>query len=109
MRNYNEVPLWKDVTPEQWNDWRWQVRNRIDTIEDLKQVINLSEDEEAGIKESLKILRMGITPYYANLMDPNDPNCPFGSRRFPLFWKPIRLRRIWTIPSMKMRILPFPG
>ena len=34
MRDYREVTLWKDVTAEQWNDWRWQVANRITTLED---------------------------------------------------------------------------
>lgn len=35
MRNYNEIELWKDVTPEQWNDWKWQVSNRITTVDQL--------------------------------------------------------------------------
>lgn len=84
MRKYNEVPLWKDVTPEQWNDWKWQVANRVNTVEQLKQIINLTENEEQGIKECLKTLRMGITPYYASLMDPNDPNCPVRKQAVPL-------------------------
>lgn len=83
MRNYNEIELWKDVTPEQWNDWKWQVANRITTVEQLKQVINITPEEEDGIHECLKTLRMAITPYYASLMDPNDPNCPVRKQAVP--------------------------
>ena len=83
MRSYNEIPLWKDVTPEQWNDWKWQVTNRITNVEDLKQVINLTPEEEEGVRESLKILRMAITPYYASLMDKDDPHCPVRKQAVP--------------------------
>lgn len=83
MKYYNEIELWKDVTEEQWNDWLWQTRNRITTIEELKKVINLTEEEESGILKSLEILRMGITPYYASLMDKNDPNCPVRMQGVP--------------------------
>ncbi|PAB56320.1 lysine 2,3-aminomutase [Anaeromicrobium sediminis] len=83
MRSYKEIEMWKDVTDEQWNDWRWQIKNRITTLEDLKKVVNLTEEEEAGIIKSLEILRMGITPYYASLMDENDPNCPVRLQAVP--------------------------
>jgi lysine 2,3-aminomutase len=83
MRDYKEIELWKDVSQEEWDSWEWQVRNRITTLDALKKVINLTEEEEAGIKESLKILRMGITPYYASLMDPDDPKCPIRMQAVP--------------------------
>ena len=83
MRSYKDIPLWKNVKEEEWNDWRWQLRNRITTVEQLKQVINLTPDEEAGVKESLKILRMAITPYFATLMDPNDSHCPVRMQAVP--------------------------
>jgi lysine 2,3-aminomutase len=83
MRPYTEIPLWKDVTPEQWNDWKWQARNRVTKVEELKEVINLTPEEEDGVRESLKILRMAITPYYASLMDPDDPYCPVRKQAVP--------------------------
>jgi lysine 2,3-aminomutase len=75
--------MWKDVTQEQWDSWEWQVRNRITTLEKLKEVINLTEKEEEGIQKSLEILRMGITPYYALLMDKDDPKCPVRMQAVP--------------------------
>ncbi len=83
MRDYREIPLWKDVAREEWNDWKWQVKNRITSVDQLKQVINLTPEEEEGIHECLKTLRMAITPYYATLMDPDDPNCPVRKQAVP--------------------------
>ena len=41
--------LFPDVTDEQWNDWKWQVKNRIETLEELKKYVNLSAEEEEGV------------------------------------------------------------
>jgi len=83
LRNYKDIPLWKDVTPDEWNDWKWQVRNRVADVETLKQVINLGPDEEEAIEEVLKKFRVGITPYYASLMDVDNPKCPVRMQAVP--------------------------
>jgi lysine 2,3-aminomutase len=83
MRHFRDIEIWKDVTDEQWADWHWQVRNRITTLDELKKVINLTQEEEDGVMKSLEILRMGITPYYASLMDVNDPHCPVRMQAVP--------------------------
>lgn len=83
MRSYKEMELWKNITEEQWNSWEWQVKNRITQVEDLKQVINLTKEEETGIEKALQTLRMGITPYYASLMDPDDAHCPVRMQAVP--------------------------
>ncbi len=75
--------MFPNVTDEQWNDWKWQVRNRIETVEDLKKYINLTEEEEKGIRECLKTLRMSITPYYLSIMDPDNPNDPVRLQAIP--------------------------
>lgn len=83
MAYYNEIPLWKDVTEEQWNDWHWQVSNRIDTVDKLKKIINLTEQEEKDVQAVLEKFRMGITPYYAAHMDKNDHRCPIRMQAVP--------------------------
>ncbi|MDO4710691.1 MAG: lysine 2,3-aminomutase [Peptostreptococcaceae bacterium] len=75
--------LFPNVTDEQWNDWKWQVRNRIETVEELKKYIPLTEEEERGVTESLKMLRMAITPYYLSIIDPNDKNDPVRLQAIP--------------------------
>ncbi|AOR23389.1 lysine 2,3-aminomutase [Clostridium taeniosporum] len=82
-RNYNDISLWKNVTEDQWNDWKWQISNRITTIDELEQVVNLTPEEKDGIKASLKKLKMAITPYYATLINPNDYSCPIRRQAIP--------------------------
>lgn len=82
-RNYREIPLWAGVSPEEWNDWKWQLRNRITSVDVLKNVVDLVPEEEKEIKNSLKTLRMAITPYYAILMDPSNRDCPIRKRAIP--------------------------
>lgn len=82
-RDYREIPLWADVSPDEWNDWKWQLRNRITSVDVLKQVVDLTPEEVEEIKNSLKTLRMAITPYYATLMDPSNRDCPIRKRAIP--------------------------
>ncbi len=83
MRNYRDIPLWANVKEEEWQDWRWQVANRITSPEQLKQVLPLTIEEEEGIHNCLQTLRMAITPYYATLIDPQDVNCPIRKQAVP--------------------------
>jgi lysine 2,3-aminomutase len=88
MRHWTEIEMWKDVTQEQFEDFHWQTQNRITNIEKLKQVINVTEEEERAIKEGLgEIFTMGITPYYALLMDPNDVNDPIRRQAVPIIYE----------------------
>ena len=75
--------LFPNVTDEQWNDWKWQVKNRIETLEQLNQYIKLTAEEQEGVRKSLETLRMAITPYYLRLIDPNDPNDPVRRQAIP--------------------------
>ncbi|WP_279230336.1 lysine 2,3-aminomutase [Thermohalobacter berrensis] len=77
------MELWKNVSEDEWNDWKWQLRNRITDVEALKKIVNLTEREEKEIKETLQVFRMGITPYYASLMDKDEPNCPIRKQAVP--------------------------
>jgi lysine 2,3-aminomutase len=83
-RHWKEIELWKDVTEEQWNDWLWQLTNTIRTLDDLKKVIHLTPEEEEGVKISAKTIPLNITPYYASLMDPDDPRCPIRMQSVPI-------------------------
>ena len=82
-RNYKDISLWKDVAQEDWNDWRWQLSNRITSVDELEKIISLTKEERDGVKASLEKLRMAITPYYATLIDPNDSNCPIRKQAVP--------------------------
>ncbi len=74
--------IWADVPDEKWNDWRWQLSNRISTYEEFSQFINLTEDEIIGLKAPNKF-RVDITPYFAALIHPDDPMCPVRQQVMP--------------------------
>ena len=75
--------LFANVPDSDWNDWKWQVRNRIETLEDLKKYVTLTPEEEDGVSKCLGTLRMAITPYYLSLIDLNNPNCPVRKQAVP--------------------------
>lgn len=75
--------LFPNVTDDQWNDWKWQVKNRIETLDELKKYIDLTPEEEEGVAKSLQTLRMAITPYYLTLIDPYNRNCPVRKQAIP--------------------------
>jgi lysine 2,3-aminomutase len=75
--------LWREVSEREWNDWRWQLRHRITTYEQLKEILDLIPEEIEGIKHSKGRLALAVTPYFASLMDPNNPNCPIRRQAIP--------------------------
>lgn len=67
-----------------WTDWKWQLRNQIKSVEELEQWIKLTEDERQAIVATRGYFRWRITPYYASLMDPDDPQCPIRRQVIPV-------------------------
>ena len=83
MKVNRRKELFPNVTDEQWNDWKWQVKNRIETYEQLSKYFTFSAEEAEGIKKALAKFRMAITPYYLSLIDPNDPYDPIRRQAIP--------------------------
>ncbi len=83
MLNEGRKKMFPNVSDKQWNDWKWQVKNRIETLDELKKYISLTPEEEEGVAKSLQTLRMAITPYYLSLIDPEDQNCPVRRQAIP--------------------------
>jgi len=76
--------LFPGVTEAQWRDWRWQQRHALRTAGDLAPVVELSADERAGIAATAGVFRLGVTPYYASLMDRHHPFCPVRMQVIPV-------------------------
>jgi lysine 2,3-aminomutase len=85
--------LWANVPDEQWNDWRWQLSHRISTYEEFASIIHLTDEEATGLKAENKF-RSEITPYFASLIDPDDPDCPVRLQVVP------RARELQAFESM---------
>lgn len=83
-RDYQQISLYKDVNPLDWEDWHWQVKHRICTKEMLAQIVKLAPEEEEGIKRASGRLSMAITPYWASQIDAEDPTCPLRRQAVPV-------------------------
>ncbi len=82
-RSYTDIPLFKDVKPEEWGDWHWQLRNRLTTTADFDQVMNLDDAQRADLDACMGKFRVSVTPYYASLIDPDDPHDPVRMQAVP--------------------------
>ena len=74
---------WSDVPAEKWLDWQWQLRNRITCLERLETYLNLTPEEYDGCKLASNRLSLAITPYFFNLIEPNDPQDPLRRQVVP--------------------------
>lgn len=83
MKQNRRNEFFPEVTNEQWDDWHWQVKNRVETVDQLTRYIDLTEEEEESMRKSLKMLRMAITPYYLSLIDKENPCCPIRKQSIP--------------------------
>ncbi|WXR61975.1 lysine 2,3-aminomutase [Peptostreptococcaceae bacterium AGR-M142] len=84
MKVYRRKELFPNVSNEDWNDWKWQLKNRIETVDELKKYIPLTKEEEDGARKCLETLRMSITPYYLSIIDPDDLHDPVRKQAIPL-------------------------
>lgn len=64
------------ATDQEWNDWRWQSRNRIRKLAQLEQMLVLTDEERNALVEGGSMLPVGVTPYYMSLLSRDDPNQP---------------------------------
>ncbi|MEA4959263.1 MAG: lysine 2,3-aminomutase, partial [Anaerolineaceae bacterium] len=87
-----KAPAFRDIPDEKWNDWRWQLSHRLNTVEDFEKLFPLTEGEKKALN-STSLFRVDVTPYFASLIDPDDP------------YDPIRRQ---VIPT-EAEILPFTG
>lgn len=71
------------ATIEQWNDWHWQLQNRITAPKELRRFIDLLPEEEAVFAGNAFPFRMAITPYYLSLIDQSNPNDPVRLQAIP--------------------------
>ncbi len=85
--------FYSDSTRQQWNDWRWQLRNRIKDLQSLERILRLSQAERTAISSHTGPLPSSISPYYASLIDPADAGNP--------------LRRTVVMVSQENDISPF--
>jgi lysine 2,3-aminomutase len=82
-RAFPATPMPAGVAPEDWRDWRWQMRSRVRDADALAAVARVVDDEAKAIDLLAERFHFVITPYYAALMDPDDPDCPIRRQVVP--------------------------
>lgn len=76
------APFYANIPDEKWNDWRWQMSNRLNSVDDFEKIIKLTESEKKALSTD-GLFRVDITPYFASLMDPEDINDPIRKQVIP--------------------------
>ncbi len=84
---------WPQATQDQWNDHRWQLKNRVSSLAALEDRMELSPEERAGVLLAGHKLAMSITPHFFQLIDRDDPDCPIRRQVIP------RIEEGWTAPE----------
>lgn len=85
MRDFTSkrAEIWNEIPSEKWNDWRWQLSHRLNSVKDFEGIINLTESEKRALGES-NLFRVDITPYFASLIDPDNPLDPIRRQVIPI-------------------------
>jgi lysine 2,3-aminomutase len=75
--------FWPDATSKQWNDWRWQMANRLRSLQTLSSLLNLKPYQVSAFKKLLEVFHYSATPYYLSLIDWSDPEDPIRKQAIP--------------------------
>ncbi len=76
------APVFTDVPAEKWNDWRWQLSHRLNTVEEIEKILLLNESERRALQTS-GLFRVEVTPYFISLINPDDPDDPIRKQIIP--------------------------
>lgn len=77
------APVYADVPDEKWNDWRWQLSHRLNSVEEIEKVIKLTDSEKKAL-QTQGLFRVDVTPYFISLIDPDDPQDPTRKQIIPV-------------------------
>jgi lysine 2,3-aminomutase len=101
--------FWPTVPPELWNDWKWQLKNRVTNLAQLENKIFLTPEERAGVILSRDKLAFAVTPHFFNLIDPQDPDCPIRRQVIPRMEEAMRSPLEMADPCGEDSHMPVPG
>ncbi|MFQ5680681.1 MAG: KamA family radical SAM protein [Candidatus Omnitrophota bacterium] len=107
--DYSDLSIFKDVSPLEWEDWHWQLKNSIRSKEQLSQVIPLTPEEEEGIRRSRGRLSLSISPYWLTLINPQDNHCPIRRQAVPQKAELDTVSHEMIDPCAEDRDSPVPG
>jgi lysine 2,3-aminomutase len=102
------APYFADVPDEKWNNWRWQLSNRINTVEEFEKVISLTDIEREALSAQ-NLFRVDITPYFLSLINPDDPDDPVRKQVVPTSAEMVPFTAMMEDSLAEDRHSPVPG
>lgn len=102
------APIYQDIPAEKWNNWRWQLSNRINTVDEFEKVVPLTDSERKALSAS-NLFRVDITPYFISLIDPNDPDDPIRKQVVPTDREMVPFTAMMEDSLAEDRHSPVPG
>jgi len=102
------APIYADVPNEKWDSWRWQLSNRINTVDEFEKVIKLTDSERKALS-SAGLFRVDITPYFISLIDPDDPSDPIRKQVVPTAREMVPFTSMMEDSLAEDRHSPVPG
>ena len=97
------------VADADWDDWRWQFRRRITTLAELERVLPSTARDRDALTPLLREFRLGLTPYYLSLIDPDDPRDPLRAQAVPTVEELLYADLGEADPLAEDQLSPVPG
>jgi len=101
--------VWASVSDHDWNDWLWQIRHRITSLESLETLLKLTPEEREGVLLAGHKLALAVTPYFFNLIDRDNPDCPIRRQVIPRVEETIAAPWEMIDPCGEDAHMPVPG
>ena len=98
-----------DVSPTQWADYRWQLKNRVQSLARIEEHLELSAEERSGVLLTGTKLASAVTPHYFNLIEPRNPDCPIRRQIIPRVEETFEDPHEMTDPCGEDSHMPVPG
>ncbi len=102
------APIYRDVADDKWLNWRWQLSNRLNTADEISQVITLTDSEREALSAP-GLFRVDITPYFISLIDPDDPQDPVRQQVIPTARELVPFTAMMEDSLAEDRHSPVPG
>ena len=100
---------WPEVPPEQWNDWKWQLKNRVTSLAQLEKHLVLTPSERAGVLVAGSKLSLAVTPHFFNLIERDNPDCPIRRQVLPRLEESLTTPFELADPCGEDSHMPVPG
>ena len=102
------APIYSDIPDDQWNNWRWQLSKRMNTIQDFEKVLPLTDSEREALSAP-EVFRVDVTPYFISLINPDDPDDPIRRQIIPTAKEMVPFTAMMEDSLAEDRHSPVPG